>query len=108
MPSGFIESAQSYLRSKLSPTQKVRLKKFAAKTIARSGLFRNLSSLAILHGSDKYGGHFYTPHYQQHFAPLRRRKINLLEIGIGGYSEPANGGASLRMWKSYFSRANIH
>jgi hypothetical protein len=37
----------------------------------------------------------------------RDKEINFLEIGVGGYHRPDFGGASLRMWKAYFSRANI-
>jgi len=30
-----------------------------------------------------------------------------LEIGVGGYENPCDGGNSLRMWKSYFRRSNV-
>lgn len=73
-----------------------------------SFLYRNnISSLAKAFGSDKEGGHFYARHYQNHFRPLRLKKINLLEIGVGGYEDPRQGGESLRMWKAYFRRGNI-
>jgi hypothetical protein len=68
---------------------------------------RSLSMLAKLYWSDKFGGHFYTPHYERHFAAFRRKKFTLLEIGIGGNDDPKSGGASLRMWKTYFPKANI-
>lgn len=68
---------------------------------------KNLCVLASLYGTDKWGVHRYPQHYQSHFSPLRRRRINLLEIGVGGYDAPHEGGNSLRMWKAYFSRANI-
>jgi hypothetical protein len=68
---------------------------------------RNLSRLALACGSDKQGSHFYTQHYQRHFSDLRNDKINLLEIGIGGYDDPQAGGDSLRMWKAYFPNAQI-
>lgn len=67
----------------------------------------NLSRLARDFGSDKEGAHFYAQHYQQHFQSRRRNRINLLEIGIGGYENPRDGGHSLRMWKAYFPRGNI-
>jgi len=60
-----------------------------------------------MYGSDKWGGHWYAQHYGCHFARLRRRRINLLEIGIGGYEDPAAGGESLRMWKTYFPNGRI-
>jgi hypothetical protein len=67
----------------------------------------DLSRLAVVHGTDKNLGHFYTQHYQKHFGPLRKRRLSVLEIGIGGYDDPRNGGESLRMWKSFFPRSQI-
>lgn len=66
-----------------------------------------LSALASKYGSDKWGQHSYTPHYELHFAPFRDRKLNLLEIGVGGYHVAEDGGSSLRMWRDYFPLANI-
>jgi hypothetical protein len=68
----------------------------------------DLTELAIRFRTDKWGAHRYTPHYQQHLQHLRRRPINLLEIGIGGYSRAGEGGASLRMWKHFFPHGNIY
>jgi hypothetical protein len=71
-------------------------------------LYRNsLSKLALAFGSDKEGAHFYARHYQKHFQSLCRSKINLLEIGIGGYHDPKAGGNSLRMWKAYFRKGDV-
>ncbi len=67
----------------------------------------SLTELAIEFGTDKWGRHRYTPHYEGHLSPLRDEKFTLLEIGIGGYKRQGAGGASLRMWKQYFSRAQI-
>jgi hypothetical protein len=69
--------------------------------------FNNLTKIATIHKTDKFGNHFYTPHYQNHFKHLKYKKINLLEIGVGGYESPLTGGNSLRMWKSYFPFAKI-
>src|SRR5882672_934336 len=66
-----------------------------------------LTALAIKHGTDKWGPHFYTPVYHALFAHLRDRPIRLLEIGIGGYEYNTVGGASLAMWAEYFPRARI-
>ena len=68
----------------------------------------DLSRLARLHGTDKWGSHFYTQHYQAHFARLRARRLNVLEIGVGGHADPRAGGASLRMWKAFFPNSVIH
>lgn len=68
---------------------------------------KNLNNLAIVFGSDKFGYHHYIQHYQNHFAKIRHLKLNILEIGIGGYDKPENGGQSLRMWKAFFPSSNI-
>lgn len=67
-----------------------------------------LTELAVRFGSDKWGSHWYTPHYERYFDPFRDERISLLEIGVGGYRDPGKGGASLRMWKHYFRRGMIH
>lgn len=61
-----------------------------------------LTRLAIKHGTDKWGPHFYTPLYHTLFHPLRNRLIRLLEIGVGGNDFRTIGGASLAMWAEYF------
>jgi hypothetical protein len=48
-----------------------------------------LTQLAIKHGTDKWGPHFYTPVYHKLFAHLRERPLRLLEIGVGGYEYAA-------------------
>ena len=67
-----------------------------------------LAELAVRFGSDKWGPHQFTRHYERHLAPLRDKRLTLLEIGIGGYDDPAAGGASLRMWRGYFPRAQVY
>ena len=69
---------------------------------------KDLSRLARLFGTDKDASHFYSQHYQEHFQALRLKHLNILEIGIGGYDEPKQGGHSLRMWKAYFRNARIN
>lgn len=84
------------------------LLKFAPIKNIAGWYFRNdLNQLARLFGSDKWGAHWYTPHYQRYFAPLRKKRLNVLEIGIGGYAQSHSGGASLRMWKAYFRKSRI-
>lgn len=96
----------NFIKSKLTPFQKTKIKLFFINIYA---FFRsnNLNKLARLYKTDKYGHHFYTPHYQNHFKKFKFRRINLLEIGVGGYDDPYIGGHSLRMWKSYFPFAKI-
>lgn len=69
---------------------------------------KDLSELAARFGSDKWGGRWYTPHYQKHFGPYREQAVKVLEIGVGGYESPDAGGESLRMWKHYFRRGLIY
>jgi len=83
-----------------------------------------LTRLANRFGTDKgslTGGHHYTRVYSELFEPMRTRPIRLLEIGLlgldqGGWDddERRDGGTargsdapSLRMWASYFPRAEI-
>jgi len=70
--------------------------------------YRNdLNQLALIFGTDKWGGHWYTEHYQRYFRPWKHRRLNLLEIGVGGYKDSAAGAESLRMWKAFFRRGRI-
>lgn len=66
-----------------------------------------LTAIAIRHGTDKWGLHFYTPIYHSLLAPLRDRPVRLLEIGVGGYGSKYLGGSSLAMWAEYFGRGRI-
>jgi hypothetical protein len=68
----------------------------------------NLTQLSIISGTDKGTTHKYTKNYAWHFHKLRKRKLNILEIGIGGYDNPNKGGESLSMWKYYFPKSNIY
>lgn len=96
-----------FIKGKLSRENKHMLKR---KLDSLKGFFfiRNLTKLAILHKTDKFGSHFYTQHYQKHFKPLQFKKLNLFEIGVGGYENPYSGGNSLRMWRSYFPFSKIY
>ncbi|MBW9204487.1 hypothetical protein KV097_00910 [Mumia sp. zg.B17] len=79
----------------------------AAKSRTEHLAEMDLTQLAKHFRTDKWGNHRYTPHYEYHFAPLRDEKINVLEIGIGGYAREGRGGKSLRMWKHFFRNAQI-
>ncbi len=67
----------------------------------------DLGLLMQLHGTDKFSGHHYDVEYERHFASLRHRRITLLEIGIGGYTDPNCGGESLKVWRDYFADGRI-
>lgn len=69
---------------------------------------KDLNKLAEIHSCDKWGTHYYTPHYQNHFRKFRRSENKILEIGVGGNTLATNGGASIRMWKDYFRNSSIY
>src|ERR1700688_2245107 len=92
---------RSRLQANLPPSKYRRLVR--AKTAILAWWYRNdLNRLALLFGTDKWGCHWYTQHYERYFGSLKKKRLNLLEIGVGGYENPDEGGESLRMWKAYF------
>ena len=101
------ESLRRKLRAKFSVERRHSLRRRFAEPLA---IFYpgNLSRLAQIYGSDKWAEHWYCKHYERHFAHLRKKKIVLLEIGIGGYKDPKSGGRSLRMWRKYFPHGRIY
>lgn len=98
-----IKNLKSKFSSRSKHVVKNKLRFFAAFFVSD-----NLTTLAKLFKTDKWGSHFYTTHYQTHFKKFRFKKINFLEIGVGGYNDPNAGGHSLRMWKAYFPFAKIY
>ena len=68
----------------------------------------NLTDIARRYPTDKADGHSYTGHYDFHFSRFRKEAIKLLEIGIGGYGNPSEGGGSLKMWRDYFESGHIY
>lgn len=98
---------KEYLKKRLTTEQRTVLRKNAV-FLAAPVLSKNLTLLAKLYKTDKADGHFYTPHYMTHFKKFRNKKIHLLEIGVGGYKNPKEGGNSLRMWKKYFPFGKIY
>jgi hypothetical protein len=109
------EKALRSFRDRLTVEQRKQLKHFLStrfrglqRVAASVMLGSNLDLLAIANASDKNIDHRYTQHYRKFLSPVRRRRINLLEIGVGGYGDPRSGGASLRMWRSYFPKGRIY
>jgi len=68
----------------------------------------DLKTLAQIQGTSKWGFHWYMTHYERYFRDLKNNKLNLLEIGVGGYADLREGGRSLRMWKAYFPKGMIY
>lgn len=67
----------------------------------------DLKMLATIYGTDKWNLHWYAQIYEEMFRKIRRKRICLLEIGVGGFENPRKGGNSLRMWRAYFPKARI-
>nr|AIW62989.1 sugar O-methyltransferase [uncultured bacterium BAC-AB1442/1414/561] len=67
----------------------------------------DLAGLMLRLGSDKWGLHYYTEHYQTYLRHLRDSPVVLVEIGIGGFDVPNVGGGSLRAWSRYLHRAVV-
>ena len=94
------------LRKKLTVSSKRKLRNFIDDLIA-FGTGNNLDKLGKIYRTEKMKSHFYAPHYMSHLKKYKYRKINLLEIGVGGFENPNEGGNSLRMWKKYFPFGKI-
>ncbi|MEO7905986.1 MAG: class I SAM-dependent methyltransferase [Saprospiraceae bacterium] len=98
---------KAFLIRKLSVTSIRELRK-VVEDVRAFGLGKNLERLGRIYGTDKSVVHYYTQHYQTHFKKFKFKKINLLEIGVGGYDKPHIGGNSLRMWRKYFPFGRIY
>jgi trans-aconitate methyltransferase len=61
---------------------------------------RRLYDIGARHGTDKAGQRQLLHVYEEYFEELRATELVLVEIGV-------LGGASLRMWREYFPRAQI-
>lgn len=110
-----IEKTRKYLKTSLDETQRNKLEKYLAlhfrglqHFLYRIFIGSNLKALATVYGTDKWGNHWYAQHYETHFAPLKQKCLNILEIGIGGYDDPEFGGGSLRMWRTYLPKSRIY
>lgn len=99
-------SLKAWLKGRLSDSQFRQLRNLSI-ALRSVGHRSDLTRLAQICNADKWGTHFYTPHYMRHLKAFRRKRIRLLEIGVGGHDDPKRGGASLRMWKQYFPFATI-
>jgi hypothetical protein len=110
-----VENLKKKAYKRLNEEQALKLKLFVGRNPIIGAFVgaifgRNLTKLAIVYNTDKWSDvskHYYTPHYQQHLKKFKYKKINLLEIGVGGYDLPERGGNSLRMWNRYFPFGRI-
>ena len=111
----FLINIANKLKMSLDKKTQRRIKKFRSLRLRRLQHFifciffgSNLKLLSTIYGTDKWGFHWYAQHYEKHFASMRKKELNILEIGIGGYSDPESGGDSLRVWRTYFPKSNIY
>lgn len=106
---GGAATVKRWLTARCTPATILRLRSAAgwADRLLLSWWRPDLNRLALIYGTDKWGSHWYTQHYERYFKPLRSRRLNVLEIGVGGYDVPSEGARSLRMWKAYFSKSRI-
>lgn len=106
------EFFKKYLKRFLTPSQYNAFSKSLFIRLLRaflSGIYSdNLNMLATINSCDKWNLHWYTQHYMKHFHSLRKKRLNILEIGVGGYADPNRGGESLKMWKYYFPNSMIY
>jgi len=96
-----------FITKHLSDKQKSAIKKVLGMFMSMWPSSASITVLAMKHGTDKWT-HGYIPIYEKYFSPLRLKKMNILEIGVGGYRDPKAGGESLRMWKEYFPNSMIY
>lgn len=67
-----------------------------------------MDELALRHKTDKASdGHNYAKVYESYLGKHRQDPLLIVELGIGGYDDPARGGESLRLWYDYFPNARI-
>lgn len=71
-----------------------------ALTISQVNAISELEKIASKQEGTKWE-HDYLAIYDQYFAPIRDKKITLLEIGFGS-------GPSAHMWEEYFPAAELH
>ena len=83
------------------------LRKYLSLKIKKFIYRNSLQKIGECTGSDKVYGHNFIPIYENYFRILRKKKLNILEIGVGGYEDPYAGGESLLMWYEYFKNSSI-
>jgi len=109
-PDGRAAELKQWLKARCSPATLFQLRKavgMADRLLLSWWCPNELNRLALIYGTDKWGQHWYTQHYERYLKPLRSRRLNVLEIGVGGYDVPFEGARSLRMWKAYFPKSRI-
>ena len=103
---------KNQLKRSLNQAQRDKLAKFQALRFRslqhlcfRLFVGSNLKTLAILNKSDKWGSHWYAQHYERHFAALRHKRLNILEIGVIDQRANVNFGLCCRCGRGRYRRA---
>jgi len=103
------------LKTSLNEDRQIKLRRFQSlhfrylqHIVCRLFFCSNLKFLSEFYGTDKWGSHWYVKNYEKHFSSIKNKKLNILEIGIGGFREPEFGGGSLRAWRTYFPKSKIY
>ncbi len=104
----FIKSLKLSLKQLLESNLSVEQMRYVTHVYSSLLYGNDLNRLAQVYRTDKWGRHFYTKHYQTHFASRRQQSLKILEIGIGGEKNPLDGGNSLRMWRTFFPNSMIY
>lgn len=68
----------------------------------------DLTKVSTLYAHDRWPKLRFAHRYQSHFAPLKKKKLKILAIGIGGYDDNTFGGESLKTWKKYFPNSMVY
>jgi len=87
------------LAESLTENQRKKVRKVIKVFFSALSSKSNLEMLALKHGTGKMD-HGYMKHYESHFAPLRKKRLKILEIGVAK-------GCSVRMWQEYFPNSMI-
>src|SRR5215470_1724931 len=98
----FLMLRQIY-KTRLAQDRRIRIKRYLAHNFRGTQSFvfgalfgSDLTALAVCYGTDKAEYHHYTDIYMPLFSLLRKRRLTILEIGVGGFDDPLAGGGSLR------------
>ena len=109
-----LESVRSLYRDRVREEKRARVRDFlrhnfrwARHAYSRALFGRDLAALAAFNGTDKGTSHNYLHVYGALFGPIRGERLNILEIGVGGYDDPRGGGGSLRMWRTFFPKGHV-
>ena len=96
-----IQIIRAYLKRKLTDERIERLKRFQALRFRRSQhlmarlFFRgNLKALSVMNHSDKWGYHFYAPHYER-WSPDKSGLADVISASLRRFAHQRELGSSI-------------